>query len=99
MGARSIWLEGDSMCVVNWIISRRGSNGYADTLIQDMVIWIGSIEEFWCSHIMREGNMAMDYITDIGLKGMAVQYMKNFLPEELREILYEKRLESCIRRA
>ena len=39
IGAKRIWLEGDSLGVVHLINSRRGTGGYSDASIYDMSIW------------------------------------------------------------
>ena len=39
LGAKKVWMEGDSRCVVYWINSRKGNGGYSEGLIRDMSGW------------------------------------------------------------
>ena len=50
--------------VMHWINSKKGNGGYSAGLVHDIGVWSELIEEFVCSHILREGNMV-----DVGSKG------------------------------
>ena len=67
IGAKRIWLEGDSLGVVHLINSRRGSGGYSDASIFDMSIWY-----------IREINMVTDCIVVLCSRGRG-----KFIHEEL----------------
>ena len=47
----------------------------------------------------EEGNMAADYMARTGSRIITVHYMRNFLPEDVRCIFLEERLERCMRGA
>ena len=85
-GAKKIWLEGESLKVVQWINSRRGNGGYSDALVHDISVWIKLIEKFRCSHVMQEGNMVARIMASIDSKEKYTEYSRNFMPEKLREI-------------
>ena len=86
--------------MINWIISGGSNGGYSESLLKDMKLWMDVTKDFLCTHIMREGNMAANYMAGVGVRGSSVQYTGNFLPKELRRIRREERMErSCKRKA
>ena len=71
-GAKNIWLKGDLLCAVNWIKAHKGCGTYTEMLIQDMRVWIDSIDNCWCSHITCEDNITADYMAGVGSRGNAL---------------------------
>lgn len=63
-GFSKIWLEEDSMNIINNLCGTHPLSWNVDQLIKDMVIMLQSCEETRVSHIYQEGKSLGDYFSN-----------------------------------
>ena len=98
LGAKKIWLKGDSMVIVHgsiWI-KATGDTGWVGARYENVerTYWGFFIH----SHFARRKHGGW-FCRGFGSKGRNMQYSRHYMPEELRSILYKRNKRSYMRKA
>lgn len=63
-GYSKLWVEGDSMNIINYLCGTHPPSWNVDHLIKDTIIMLQSCDETWVSHVYREGNSLADFFAN-----------------------------------
>lgn len=64
---RKVWLEGDWLNVINNLNNSTPPSWSVEPLIFDVIEILNSFDDFYISHIFREGNGLADVFANIGV--------------------------------
>lgn len=81
-GYRKVWLEGDSLNIINNLKKSYVPSLSVDSLIMDVIEILNSFDEFYISHIVREGNGLVDFFANFGVSSSRVWDVNDLLPIE-----------------
>lgn len=81
-GYKKVWLEGDSLNIINNLKNCVTPSWTIESLIRDSIDILKSFEQYYISHILREGNSLVDIFANIGVREVREWGLNDPLPIE-----------------
>lgn len=64
-GFKKVWVEGNSINIINCLIEKQRPSWAIESFVRDSISMLKTIEEYFISHIYREGNWLTDFIANL----------------------------------
>lgn len=65
-----MWLEGDSLNIINNLKNCATPSWTIEPLTKEVIDILKSFDEYYISHILREGNGLANVFTNLGVRGI-----------------------------
>lgn len=81
-GYKKVWLEGDYLNIINNLKNCVAPSWTIESLIRGSIEILKSFDEYYISHILREGNGLADVFANLGVRGVREWGVNDPLPTE-----------------
>lgn len=66
-GVTKVWLEGDSMNIINYLKGVKSPSWSIEHLIEDSITILNYLQEFYISHVYCQANGVADLLENLGV--------------------------------
>lgn len=93
LGAKKVWLEGDSNNIINYLLGYQHQSWMIKNIIYTAKELLDGLDQYYISYVYRESNKSVDWVANEAVQSgqIMIWYGERELPQVARDILnYER---------
>ena len=93
-GIEQLWLEGDSLNIINCILGVTKPSWTIESIIEDLILDLRKFKNYHVSHVYREANMVADWFSNeaVACNSMMTWGRNNHLPTAANELIRKEKI-------